>query len=189
MKILIVDNLTYNSEYLKSLLKDHQVDVQIYKQLQLASLNEYDLYILTGTHHNYMGTVIEEWDNLLSERELIMDSNKPIIGICYGYELIATVFGSEIDFYEQRVRGDYKIKFIKDIGLDINKEYTVYGNHLLYISKVGQDLETIASSEHGPEIIKHKTKPIYGLQFHPEKEAETTDGDEILLKILESFTA
>jgi len=187
MKILIVDNLTLNSEYLKSLLKDHQVDVQIYQQIQTDALNEYDLFILTGT--NYMGTVIQEWDNLILERELILNTNKPVIGICYGFELIGKVFGSELEFYDKKVTGDYKIKFIKDIGLDINKEYTVYGNHLLYISKVGQELDLIASSENGPEIIKHKTKPIYGFQFHPEKEAETTDGDEIFLNLIELLTA
>lgn len=187
MKILLIDNLTLNSDYIKSLLQGHQVDVQIYKQLQLDKLSEYDMFILTGTKHDYMGTVEQEWENLKLERDLIEKTLKPVIGICYGCELIAKVYASKLSFYEQRVTGNYNIRFKKDIGFSLDKEYKVYGNHLLYISELGGDLELIASSENGPEIIKHKRKPIYGLQFHPEKEAETTNGDEIFLNILESF--
>jgi len=122
MKILLIDNLTLNSEYIKNLLKDHAVEVQIYNQINKASVSNCDLIILSGTKHDYMGTVLSEWDNLQAEREVILNSSKPIIGICYGCELIAAVYDSKLDFYEVKVTGDYELTLHKDIGFDLSKK-------------------------------------------------------------------
>jgi len=189
MKILIIDNLTLNSEYIKDLLQDNEVDVQIYNHIQVNEIAQYDLIILTGTKHKYMGTVLQEWDRLKIEREIILNSNKPIIGICYGCELIAAVFGSMLEFTDSKITGDYEIKFELDVGFALDSKYKVYGNHSLFISELGSELESVARSGDSLEIFRHKSRPIYGLQFHPEKEALTTDGDEIFLRLVKNLTA
>ena len=188
MKILIVDNLTQNSSHLKKLLKGHNVEFRIYEQLSESDFEEYDLFVLTGTTQRFMDYIWNKWGDLRVERDLILRTSKPIIGICYGAELIALTNNCKLAKAETRIKGNYEIEFDIDIGLDLNKKYIVYGNHRFFISETSDNFEVIAHSGFGPEIIKHKNKAVYGFLFHPEKEAETTDGDEIFLRILGNFT-
>lgn len=63
----------------------------------------------------------------------------------------------------------------------------VYQHHRAEVTELGKDMVKLASSDlciH--QIIKHKTKPIYGVQFHPKLSTEANpDG----WKILENFTS
>lgn len=68
-----------------------------------------------------------------------------------------------------------------------NKEIPVFESHRFAIEKISNVIEALATSDHGIEMIKHKDKPIYGLQFHPESFIDKTQGDEIFLKILENL--
>jgi anthranilate/para-aminobenzoate synthase component II len=43
----------------------------------------------------------------------------------------------------------------------------------------------VASSEHGPELIRHRELPIFGLQFHPEKAMDGANGMAILKKVFD----
>ena len=59
------------------------------------------------------------------------------------------------------------------------KSFEAYDAHRWIIDEIGSGLEVLATSLHGPEVIKHGDRSIYGFQFHPEKMLDETYGDEL----------
>jgi gamma-glutamyl-gamma-aminobutyrate hydrolase PuuD len=60
----------------------------------------------------------------------------------------------------------------------------VFEAHHWAITDLGKYLKGLAKSRTGYEIIKHKTKNIFGLQFHPEMLDNESAGDEIFRRII-----
>jgi len=67
--------------------------------------------------------------------------------------------------------------------LAIPASVAVYENHNWSVQKLKRPLRALARSEYGIEILKHSRKPIYGLQFHPEKSSK--NGAALLTAILD----
>ena len=115
----------------------------------------------------------------------VYESNKPILGICYGMQLIAHQLGGKVISGQKREYGHtviYKNKSSKILdGIDDN--FTVWMSHGDKIESKPIGFETIAFSDNSPNaIISDENQKYYGLQFHPEV-AHTTNGT----KILENF--
>lgn len=92
--------------------------------------------------------------------------NKPILGICGGMQIISLIFGGAL--VENTEIGRVKIQFEKEfLGFDSSvKEVYLLHNYAVF----NNDFEVFASSQELriPQAIKHKTKSIYGVLFHPE---------------------
>ena len=115
----------------------------------------------------------------------VYESNKPILGICYGMQLIAHQLGGKVISGQKREYGHtviYKNKSSKILdGIDDN--FTVWMSHGDKIESKPIGFETIAFSDNSPNaVISDENQKYYGLQFHPEV-AHTTNGT----KILENF--
>lgn len=92
--------------------------------------------------------------------------NKPILGICGGMQILSLVFGGIL--IENKEIGQIKIKFEKEF---LNFKPSFKEVYLLHNYAVLNDkFEVFASSQEFKisQAIKHKTKPIYGVLFHPE---------------------
>lgn len=94
----------------------------------------------------------------------------PILGICLGHEGIGTLFGSKLFTAREKVDGVHKINTDPNdpIFKDIPSSFSSREVHEASIT-VPAPFELIASSNKCYNMgMKHKHKPIYGLQFHPE---------------------
>lgn len=60
-------------------------------------------------------------------------------------------------------------------------------SHHWGVKNVSEDLEVLGTSKDSIEIVKHKMKKIYGLQFHPELFSELTQGDELFKAIIQDI--
>ena len=98
----------------------------------------------------------------------------PVLGICLGHQAIAAAFGGKVLGAKEifhgkssniQVRGD-------DIFEGISRKLEVMRYHSLVVDRgtLPKELEVIAETTEDNVImaIRHKTKKIYGLQFHPE---------------------
>ena len=99
-----------------------------------------------------------------------MNLGKPVIGICLGCEIICKAFGGELEFMPEHEIGKKEFEILdKSLAEKVgSRELIAFESHSLRIKKIPEDFYEVVRSNHGPEIIKHKTKPIIGIQFHPE---------------------
>lgn len=183
MKVLIVDNYTKNLEELKNLLNNFDFSVIKKKQFSIKIAHNFDLIVFSGG--SGVRSVKNHKEEYKTEIDFIKKTDKKVIGICLGCEIIAVAFDCSLKKLKLPEKKITKIKMSK-MPFDTKKEILVYESHCFIIDKVSEDIEILATSDDGIEFFKHKNKPIYGLQFHPEKFVDKTQGKKIFLEILKN---
>lgn len=186
MKILIVDNYTIHLKELQILLTEHFVSVVHVNDFSSSDAEKFDVVVLSGgSKFSVNGLHKEIYDR---EIEFIQTTQKPVIGICLGFQLIAKAFGSKIERLPEKVKGIFEIQIIKQISVfDSINELVVYEGHRFVVSKLAEVLEPLAQSTKGCELFQHCDKSIFGMLFHPEVETEKTNGAVVLKNILKKF--
>lgn len=97
----------------------------------------------------------------------------PILGVCLGHQAIGTAYGGKIVRAKTQMHG--KTSAITHTGTDVFKDlpspYTVTRYHSLVIERksLPDCLAITAESDDGEIMgVRHKSLPVYGVQFHPE---------------------
>ncbi len=101
----------------------------------------------------------------------ILDLGLPVLGICYGLQLLTYLTGGQVDSAEKKEYGLAELEIIKSSPLfkDIPSKSNVWMSHGDKILTLGKDFEAIASTQNAPyAAIQHTKKKLFGLQFHPE---------------------
>ncbi|MBK7981613.1 MAG: glutamine-hydrolyzing GMP synthase [Ignavibacteriae bacterium] len=112
----------------------------------------------------------------------IFNLNIPILGICYGMQLITLHYNGKVEPAQNREYGKANIQILKKEGLlkNVKENSVVWMSHGDYITKIPQDFEIDSQTENSPICsIFNNNKKIFALQFHPEV-AHTENGKEIL---------
>ncbi|MEL6823095.1 MAG: glutamine-hydrolyzing GMP synthase, partial [Calditrichota bacterium] len=115
----------------------------------------------------------------------IFDLPLPILGICYGLQHLAYSLNGKVDPATSREYGRAHLHITADTpllnGLEASQVWMSHGDHL---TQMPRDFHAIASTENAPiAAIQHESRPIYGIQFHPEVH-HTTDGKMVLHNFL-----
>ncbi|MDE6408400.1 MAG: gamma-glutamyl-gamma-aminobutyrate hydrolase family protein [Anaeroplasmataceae bacterium] len=139
-----------------------------------TNLNAFDAFLLPGGYdidplhynqENYASHHIDYEMDMLDKKIICYayQTKKPLLGICRGIQSINVFLGGTLK---------------QDIAHHMNENHFIYMNnhyvlvnsfHHQSIDKLAPDLEAIGTSLDGEiEVIKHKSLPIYGVQFHPE---------------------
>ena len=106
----------------------------------------------------------------------------PILGICYGLQVVAHQLGGRVVKADHQEYGRAPLRIIKPDPLfeGIPESFDVWMSHADRVEELPPGFERIADSPGSPNaVIAGKDKKIYGLQFHPEV-AHTEHGKEIL---------
>lgn len=113
----------------------------------------------------------------------ILAMDLPILGICYGMQALCHAFGGQVAASDEREFGYADITVSNDNALFQHiqaDKFSVWMSHGDKVTQSADGFHTIAQSQNAPcAAIAHDTKPIYGLQFHPEV-THTEYGREIL---------
>ena len=96
--------------------------------------------------------------------------NKPILGICAGHHVAGFMYGSEILRGKESEIGDFVVEIIKEDllfnGMDNFFKVKQMHNDSITLPK---NFELLATSKNCKnQLMKHKQKPLYTCQFHPE---------------------
>ncbi|OIO62943.1 glutamine-hydrolyzing GMP synthase [Candidatus Woesearchaeota archaeon CG1_02_47_18] len=115
----------------------------------------------------------------------------PILGICYGHQLIAYLNGGEVALGESGEYGITELRLLdrgRRAGLlgknmllnSLNTSEKVWMNHCDIVRKLPEGYSITASTDHSPiAAFENGDKQIYGVQFHPEV-THTEHGNRIL---------
>ena len=116
----------------------------------------------------------------------IFELGIPILGICYGAQLMAFQLGGSVDSGKVREYGKTAVYFCAPSVLfhGLEEESVCWMSHTVYISHVPPAFKITAVSKGCPvAAMENSEKSLYALQFHPEVE-HTVHGNEILKNFL-----
>ncbi len=112
----------------------------------------------------------------------------PVLGICYGMQLIAHIEGGQVIRTDRREYGRAEMKVLDPKGLfagfSTKEPVTAWMSHGDHIEKPPKGYRVTAESNGNPiSAFQHETRPIFGVQFHPEV-AHTPRGGEVISNFL-----
>ena len=115
----------------------------------------------------------------------------PVLGVCYGAQLMAKMFGGVVEKSDKREYGRAKLETVKeDILLkDVLSQSQVWMSHSDTIKELPAGFDILGTTESIPVAAFMRTEnghPLYGLQFHPEV-YHSTEGKTILKNFLVSI--
>ncbi len=119
------------------------------------------------------------------EVELVREAQFPILGICFGHQLIGSAFGTGMIDLGQTIRRFEPVEVLDHHPLfdGLPSTITVAESHRQALDKVPEGFTRLAQSSTSEiEAICHGSLPIYGLQFHPERSDETHPHGQALLR-------
>jgi len=120
--------------------------------------------------------------------KIILNMNIPILGICYGLQILAKTFGGKINKSSLREYGFAKLKILSKSLIVPTEWYKksprIWMSHGDHVKKIPKNYDIIAMSNNKiVSIIENKNDKIYGLQFHPEVH-HTEYGDKVIKNFL-----
>ncbi len=95
----------------------------------------------------------------------------PILGICYGMQLVCEILGGEVHSASSREYGRARCELLRpsDLFDGLPEETDVWMSHGDQVTQVADSFIPLAATDTCPiAAIKHEQLPVYGLQFHPE---------------------
>ena len=101
----------------------------------------------------------------------IFDVNLPILGLCYGHQLIAQVVNGIVEPATCKEYGIAQVNIDKPVGIleGLDEKEQVWMSHGDTVMTPPPGFEALAHTDNCPvAAFRHKIKPIYGLQWHPE---------------------
>ena len=112
----------------------------------------------------------------------VFELDVPVLGICYGLQLIGDFFGADVNLARNREYGDAEltVESREDLFSGFDGSFHVWMSHGDQLETLPGDFENIGHTDNSPHAaIRHKNLPLFGLQFHPEV-VHTAHGKEIL---------
>jgi GMP synthase (glutamine-hydrolysing) len=112
----------------------------------------------------------------------------PVLGLCYGMQLVCEAMGGLVKPHPSREYGRAECRVVapeEALFHDVPLQTTVWMSHGDQVHDAGPDFLPLAVTSTCPvAAVKHRSKPIYGLQFHPEV-AHTPYGTQLLGNFLD----
>jgi len=142
-----------------------------------------DIVILTGS--NFMLSKPDTRMVFQPEMDLVRETDLPLLGICFGHQLIGAAYGSEVVDLGHNVRAFKDVKLLRsDPILDgLPGSIRVSESHRQALTRVPEGFRHLAESATSQvEAICHQKRPLYGVQFHPERSDEKHPHGRMILQ-------
>ena len=134
---------------------------------------DYDAVVVTGSRSSVYWD--EPWiDDLIGWVAQAADCGLPVLGVCYGHQVLAEALGGEV-----ADMGEYELGYrtVRHDGgplfAGVPEEFTVFTTHSDAVTDLPPGAELLAENEYG--IHGFRKGRSFGVQFHPEYDAETAE--------------
>ncbi|MBN1432467.1 MAG: gamma-glutamyl-gamma-aminobutyrate hydrolase family protein [Methanomicrobiaceae archaeon] len=136
----------------------------------LEKQDDFNAIILCGTALKDNG--FRENERLI---ELIKNTGVPVLGVCAGMQVVALAYGGELtESLEIGMKNIVPVK--NDEIFNATEIFEAYKLHGMRIQPNG-NFTLLAESVTGPEVVKHISKQVWGVLFHPEVRNEWVIGN------------
>lgn len=170
MNILLVNNDSDTWSELQQVVSasDHKVTPVHHSLIHTVNPEYYDLAILSGGW--WYTDQVDLLNEYADELQFIMLAPIPILGICVGMQLMHVAVNQAVPLMDEPQSGDREI-VVNKAGrqmIGFPEKMTVHKNHTRAIIETDPHFEILATSLNFTEMMRHRTKPLLGVQFHPE---------------------
>ena len=126
--------------------------------------------LLSGSHHTLSEKVPKD---LLAANAALVHSGLPVLGICFGMQVMALLHGGHVQRLPRRITGVHSVHTRDSVLFDDGVAKTYHDHRDAVVHLPHGFVETARWQHHGsrrtiPMAMEHCTKPLYGVQFHPE---------------------
>jgi GMP synthase (glutamine-hydrolysing) len=121
-------------------------------------------------------------DDARSLDKEILKMNIPVLGLCYGHQLIAQLARGRVEATKKKEFGDTEVTVDQAVGVlrGVRKSTKVWMSHGDTVFKLPSDYRVTAHTDSTPvAAFQHKTLPIFGVQWHPEV-VQTEQGVQVM---------
>ena len=191
MKILVVNNYKEPEKAKQAL---HNIALCTSQQPEMLDHNtahlsdivlgkDPDIVILTGS--NFMLSKPDTRMVFQPEMDMVRMLDRPVLGICFGHQLIGAAYGSEVVDLGHNIR---EFKEVKLLGNDpifdgLPRSIRVSESHRQTMAHVPEGFRHLAeSATSNVEAIGDHKRPLYGLQFHPERSDEKHPHGRVIMQ-------
>ncbi len=151
-------------------VRSHEIDIEELKQIAPKGI------IFTGGPNS---AYLEDSPSI---DKRVFDLGIPILGICYGMQIMAHLLGGKVESAEKGEYGKMPITVAEDTFLlkDLKQNSITWMSHMDYISSLPAGFKMTANTENCPfAAMENVEKGLYGVQFHPEVN-HTEEGGKVL---------
>lgn len=152
-------------EKIKRLKKFIEEETEVTLLNLKSSLEGIDGIVLSGSELLITkGEYKEEW------LDLIQNNSIPVIGICFGFQLICRTFGAVFS-HGDLIKKPIAVRKLREHPLltGVPAVSNLPESHEEYVTAIMNPLIPLMSSDFCVEAIAHRDRPIYGTQFHFER--------------------
>lgn len=154
------------------LVEYHTPEGEIPPMETTRAFDDYDGCVVTGSRASVYWE--DDWIDRVGEwvRQAV-DSGMPILGVCWGHQLLADVLGGEVDGMDEYEIGYRTVRQVNDSELfaGLDQEFTAFETHSDRVTQLPVDARLIAENEYGIQAFRHDT--VFAVQFHPEYDTAT----------------
>ncbi|HIX41795.1 GMP synthase [Kurthia sp. 3B1D] len=167
-KIIVLD---FGSQY-NQLITRRIREFGVYSELHAHTITAQELKDLNATGIIFSGGPNSVYDdNAFKIDEAIFELGLPILGICYGMQLMSHTLGGKVEKAAHREYGKAEINVLEENALFANtpKEQVVWMSHGDLVTETPEGFTTIATSASCPiAAMANPERKFYAVQFHPE---------------------
>ncbi len=147
-----------------------------------------------GLFRRYDGVVLSGSPDMMSEEktqrkyakeiDAVIESNVPMLGVCFGHQMMAHAFGSEVVKDRKHVLEMVETTVLSEdpLFLGLPKSMMLLESRHEVVKSLPAGFRLLAKSATSEiATMKHATLPLYGVQFHPERYTkENPAGNEVV---------
>ncbi len=182
-KILIID---FGSQFTQ-LITRRVREANVYSEIHSHKITFEEINQFNPTGIILSGGPMSVYDNEAPDLDdRILKINVPVLGICYGLQLISKKLGGKVEPAKDREYGKAILNVIRTspLFIDVSPESKVWMSHGDFLTELPKGFDIIAKSDHSPiGAAANESAKIYGVQFHPEV-VHTDEGRKIIHNFL-----
>ena len=170
----VVNEYGHSSSWIPDLIKDKDITFSIKKAYDndALKLSDGDAWIITGSKYSVYDDF--PWINRLKKFIYkVIQENKPVLGICFGHQIIAASCGGKVEKNKMGWElGSYPITLSEEgskseLFNNFNNNDIVYESHQDVVSRLPENFIELGYTDKGNQSFSFKNN-VYGVQFHPE---------------------